>query len=179
MYLETERLIIRNWQPKDYKDLFEFASDKEVTKYLLYETYTSEQQAVERINSLLETYKESDQIGDFAIELKKENKVIGSLCLTKKTEKAGGIIELGWSLNRKYQGFGYMTESISSLLKYIKTNHLAKRIVAVCDAENTKSSNVMKRIGMQFEGIARKASDNNHHNRHDLVYYSILEEEIK
>ncbi len=31
---ETERLIVREWKDKDYKDLFEYASNKEVTKFL-------------------------------------------------------------------------------------------------------------------------------------------------
>ena len=37
--IETERLIIREWEENDYKDLFEFASDSEVTKFLHYKTY--------------------------------------------------------------------------------------------------------------------------------------------
>ena len=31
---ETERLIIREWEDRDYKDLFEYASDERVAKYL-------------------------------------------------------------------------------------------------------------------------------------------------
>jgi len=36
----------------------------------------------------------------------------------------------------------------------------------------------MKRAGMKFEGILRKAGSNNFHLRHDLSIYSILDEEI-
>ena len=55
---ETERLVIRQWQEKDYKDLFEYASCDSVTKFLSWQTYTSEQTAIERINHLLECYIE-------------------------------------------------------------------------------------------------------------------------
>ena len=38
---ETDRLIIRKWEDEDYLDLYEYASDKEVTKYLTFKTYES------------------------------------------------------------------------------------------------------------------------------------------
>ncbi len=176
---ETERLIVREWEDKDYKDLFEYASNKEVTKFLVYKTYESVEEAKSRIASLKEKYKTENRYGDFAIELKDEKKVIGSISITFKTSKAGGIIELGWTLNPSYQGKGYMTECIKGMFKYIKLNKLAKRIIARCDTENTKSEAVMKRCGMTFEGIARKAGDVNFRSRCDLVNYSILDEEIE
>ena len=37
----------------------------------------------------------------------------------------------------------------------------------------------MKRAGMTFEGVLRKAGENNFHARHDIALYSILDEEIK
>ena len=37
----------------------------------------------------------------------------------------------------------------------------------------------MKRVGMTFEGISRKAGENNFHSRYDVVNYSILDEEIE
>ncbi len=175
---ETERLIVREWEDKDYKDLYEFASDSEITKFLLYKTYESEEDAKIRISSLKEKYKTENQYGDFAIELKGENKVIGCIDLILKSSKAGGIVELGWTLNRKYQGKGFMTECLNGMLKYIKKNNLAKRIEARHDTENIKSGAVMKRCGMTFEGISRKSGENNFHSRHDLACYSILDEEI-
>ena len=72
-----------------------------------------------------------------------------------------------------------MTECLKASFKYIKRNNLAKRIRAIHDVANTKSGAVMKRCGMTFEGIARKAGENNFHSRHDVANYSILDEEIK
>lgn len=72
-----------------------------------------------------------------------------------------------------------MTECIKEMFKYVKRNKLAKRIVARCDTENIKSEAVMKRCGMTFEGIARKAGENNIHLRCDFASYSILDEEIE
>ena len=41
------------------------------------------------------------------------------------------------------------------------------------------SGNVLKRAGMTFEGVLRKAGENNFHTRYDVALYSILYEEIK
>ena len=71
-----------------------------------------------------------------------------------------------------------MTEALKGMFKYIKQNNYAKRIALHHDATNIKSGNVMKRAGMTFEGIMRKAGSNNFHSRHDIAIYSILDEEI-
>lgn len=176
---ETERLIIREFENKDYKDLYEYASNPEVVKYLHFKKYESLADAKERIKDLKDKYLLNDKIGDYAIELKKQKKVIGSINIMLDTRKAGGIIALGWVLNEKYQGFGYMTECVKATLKYIKENKLAMRIHATHDVENVKSGNVMKRVGMIFEGISRKAGENNYHSRYDMANYAILYEEIE
>ena len=36
----------------------------------------------------------------------------------------------------------------------------------------------MKKVGVTFEGILRKAGKNNFHSRYDIAQYSILDEEI-
>ena len=175
---ETERLIIRQWNEKDYIDLFEYASNNDVTKFLCWPTYNNEQDAVNRINYLLEEYKKEKVDNDYAIELKNEKKVIGSIGFMHYSTKNEGSIELGFVLNPNYQGHGYMTEALVGAFKYIKKQNIAKRITALHDTLNEKSGNVMKRAGMKFEGVLRKSGSNNFHERHDLAIYSILDEEI-
>mgnify|MGYP002524705473 CR=1 FL=1 len=176
---ETDRLIIREFENKDYKDLFEYASDPEVVKFLHFKKYESFDDAKLRIKDLKEKYLQNDKVGDYAIELKSEKKVIGSINIMLTNQKAGGAIMLGWVLNKKYQGFGYMTECVKAALRYIRKNKLAMRICATHDVDNVKSENVIKRVGMVFEGISRKAGENNYHSRYNVANYSILFEEIE
>ena len=175
---ETERLIVRHWEEKDAEDLYEYASKSEVTKFLTFATYKSNQDADDRIKFLLEAYQENKVENDYAIELKTENKVVGSIGIVKYSNNAEGTIEIGYVLNPAYQGHGYMTEALVGMFKYIKIKNLAKRITCYHDTLNEKSGNVMKRAGMTFEGVLRKAGSNNYHLRHDLAVYSILFEEI-
>ena len=116
---------------------------------------------------------------DYCIELKGENKVIGSIGIVGYSDKNSGEAEVGYILNPKYQGCGYMTEALVGMFKYIKSKGIAKRIVLKHDDDNEKSGNVMKRAGMTFEGVLRKAGECNYHSRGDLAIYSILDEEIE
>ena len=175
---ETERLIIREWEMSDKEDLYEYASDPIVTKYLTFPTYTCLQDAVDRINYLKNQYNDDTQIRDYAIELKSINKVIGAIGVVSYLSTADGIAEIGYCMNKNFHGNGYMTEALLGYFKHIKSIGIAKRIEAKHDVENFKSGNVMKRAKMTFEGIRRKAGKNNLHNRHDLATYSILFEEI-
>lgn len=175
---ETERLIVRKWEDKDYLDLYEYASDSNVTKFMSWATYSTTNDAVSRINFVKQQYADNVPTVDYCIEVKDLNKVIGSIGIVEYKDKNDGEIEIGYILNSKFHGKEYMTECLLGMFKYIKQNKLAKRIVLKHDTENVKSGNVMKRAGMVFEGVLRKSGTNNYHSRCDIALYSILEEEI-
>lgn len=176
---ETERLIVRQWAVSDANDLFDYAKQKELTKYVSFEPYTNLEQAIERIEKSNRKYEANDIVSPYAIELKEEGKVIGSIDIEDYSDKAEGIIEIGYILNKHYQGKGYMHEALTGMFKYIKENNIAKRIICKADTQNLKSQSVLKKAGMTFEGILRKAGNkNNTHSRYDLALYSILYEEI-
>ena len=91
---ETERLIVRQWEDYDYKDLYEYASDVSVTKYLSFPTYLSLETAIERISFVKEQYNSGEGVVDYCIELKETNKVIGSIGIVKYREKNFGEVEI-------------------------------------------------------------------------------------
>lgn len=176
---ETERLIIRRWEDDDCQDLFEYAGDESVTKFLNFPTYQSLQDAKERIAFLKQQYQEKSVQADYCIEHKATQKVIGAISNCHYRQENEGEVEIGYVLNAKFQGQGFMTEALLGMFKYLKQNKIAKRIIARHDVENIKSGNVMRRAGMTLEGVLRKAGANNYHTRHDLALYSILDEEIR
>ena len=175
---ETERLLIREWEDRDYRDLYEYASDENVTKFLSFPTYTSLDTAKERISHIKKEYEEGIVTVDYCIVLKEIDKVIGSIGIVSYKSKNDGEVEIGSIVNPKFQGKGFATESLIGMFKYIKRNKIAKRIVIKHDVVNEKSACVMKKVGVTFEGILRKAGKNNFHSRYDIAQYSILDEEI-
>lgn len=175
---ETERLVVKEWEMKDAKDLYEYVSLDAVTKFLSFPTYNNIEQAYNRIKEIQEKYICNEKCSDYPIVLKNENKVIGQIGIVNYSPNIGGIIELGYILNPKYQHKGYMTEALIGFFKYIKVKQLAKRIELKHNIKNIASGNVMKKAGMTFEGILRKSDQSYLNARTDLALYSILEEEI-
>jgi ribosomal-protein-alanine N-acetyltransferase len=176
---ETKRLIVRPWTLNDAEDMFEYAGCKKTTEYMPWCTHADVLGSLEIIKMFIADYEKPYGHKSFAIELLDSGKVIGSVGYTKTSEEAGGIADIGYILNEKFQHKGYMTETVLGILSYIKQSKIAMRIQARFDVENTASGAVMKRCGMTFEGVARKSHDNNKHKRADMVWYSILAEEIK
>ncbi|MBO5229291.1 MAG: GNAT family N-acetyltransferase [Clostridia bacterium] len=84
---ETERLIVRQWENKDEQDLYEYASDNSVTKFLTFPTYQSLQDAKERIAYLQQQYQEKSLVQDYCIEHKGLHKVIGAIGIPHYFEK--------------------------------------------------------------------------------------------
>ena len=174
MIYTTNRLIIRKWKEADAQDLYEYCSDSEVTKYLTFLTYTTMAEAVTRIKAMHQLYctGTKDAQIDFAIELKATGKVIGSIGFMGYNNKSE-TIELGYVLNPKFQGQGYMTESLKGMIAYIKDNEIALYIEAKCDTANKQSGKVMERAGMTYQGIRKGAGNYNSGNGVDVMVWSI------
>lgn len=73
---------------------------------------------------------------------------------------------------------GIITESLNAVIKFFFEEVGINRIEAKHDINNPASGEVMKKCGMQFEGILRQAGKNNT-GLCDLAVYSILKDDIK
>ncbi len=117
MRLESKRLLLRKFQKKDINDYFEYVTHPDVGPRAGWEPYTDRQKAIERIEV------ERAKPLQFAIVLKSENKMIGSIEVMdvkpdriNETYNTNNSKEIGIILNPKYWGQGYMTEAIGTVL---------------------------------------------------------------
>ena len=84
---------------------------------------------------------------EFLIVVKDTDHIIGSI--DYKYVPRDGVTEVGYGMNPRYQGHGYMTEALSAFLDFGKA--LGIRIVrADTLPNNIKSQNVLKRCGFTF-----------------------------
>lgn len=149
--IETERLILRQWKMEDVKDMIEGLNNINVTRWLAnvpfpYTFYEAEKFIRETI--------EKNQY-NFAIVLKKENKVIGGTQLTninKEHGTAGGGI---W-INEEYQGNGYGSEAFGARIQYAFEELGLRRLENGYLKENEKSRKMQLRFGYKEEGVRRK-----------------------
>lgn len=73
-----------------------------------------------------------------------ENKMVGDLCIVGEPN-ANGEIEIGYGTYDEFRNKGYMTEIVSGIIKWAKTQSEVKSIVASTDKTNRASFKVLER----------------------------------
>ena len=151
LIIETERLILRQYRLEDVNDLVEGLNNLNVTKWLAGAPYPyTKEDALYFINKSLK-----DNLYNFAIVLKDENKVIGGTQLTDinlSNGTAGGGI---W-INEKYWGHGYGPEAFGARIKYAFEVLGLRRLENGYFKGNEKSHKMQLRFGYKDEGIRRQ-----------------------
>lgn len=61
-----------------------------------------------------------------------------------------GSAEIGWILNKRYRGHGYVTEASQTLLEFAVKELGVSSVFACCDVRNVASVRVMENLGMEF-----------------------------
>jgi len=145
--IKTKRLLIRNFTENDYNDLFEYLSDKETYMFEPGEPIT-----IETARSLCKERSKNNKF--LAVQLK--NKVIGHIYFDQIKPQKILTWEVGFIFNRKYQGKGYATESLTAVIEYGFKNKNIHKIVAHCNPKNVSSWKLLERAGMRREGKLRK-----------------------
>ena len=140
--IETERLMIRPINIDDAYDVFEWASDPIVNKFMPYPLHDNVHQAEEWINSL-------ENKNEFVFVLKSSGKVIGGGSMSYAEEYKA--YELGYNLKRQYWGMGYATEASNAMIRWAYQSLGARDFFARHANENYASGNVIKKCGFQFE----------------------------
>ena len=118
--LETERLILRPFEVTDLDDFYEYASVEGVGEMAGWRHHES----IAKSQEILDNFIKEDKT--FAIVLKENNKVIGSLGIEKYgmehalTEFDGYQgREIGYVLSKSYWGKGLMPEAVSAVIRYL------------------------------------------------------------
>ncbi|MEY2194618.1 GNAT family N-acetyltransferase [Neobacillus sp. BF23-41] len=75
-------------------------------------------------------------------------------------------VEIGYWIDTRYSGQGYITEAAEAITKFAFTELKAKRVEIRCDSKNIKSRAIPERLGFTLEGILR--NDEMSANRKDL-----------
>lgn len=153
--LECDRLILRRMKRTDAADMYEYAKDDEVTRYLLWNPHENVEYTEQYLQYVQTKYREGS-FYDWAIELKAEKKMIGTCGFTAiDTDNSRG--EIGYVINPAYRGHGYASEAVSRILDFGFDNLELHRIEAKYIVGNEASRRVMEKCNMKFEGIAKES----------------------
>ena len=150
-WIETERLVLF---PYTQENLHLFNTDLPKFEETFGVVYQGEEldHLLVRFLKKLEREIQSDPenylfFTEFLIVVKETDHIIGSI--DYKYVPRDGVTEVGYGMNPRYTGHGYMTEALRAFLDFGKT--LGIRIVrADTLPKNIKSQNVLKRCGFTY-----------------------------
>jgi RimJ/RimL family protein N-acetyltransferase len=162
--LETDRLNIRAFTRQDvdtYQRLLvaAFGSDSDPSAEERRRIIFEYQVAADAGLALLH----QTPYGDRAIVLRDSGEIVGSVgyaaCLMpfgllpsfEPTERFTSEVGLFWALFPEHERRGYATEAAAAMISYAFEDLRLRRIVATTEHDNTRSLNVMRRLGMRIE----------------------------
>ena len=148
--VQTQRLILRDWQSSDLELFAQMNADAEVMKY--FPASLSRQES----DQLVERIKDHHQIHGFglwAVEERSTGSFIGFVGLNVPSFQAHftPTVEVGWRLARPFWGQGYATEGARKTISYGFEIIGLSEIVSFTSQLNLRSIAVMKRLGMTYQ----------------------------
>lgn len=147
--IRTERLLLVPYGMKYLDTAYEYTSDIENTKYMMFLPNDSIDEAKEYLTKCDEEWsKENPILYEFAIIFEGVHVgAVGIDILDDERTKA----ELGWSLNKKYWRKGITSEAAFAVVDYAIKEIGIKYFVAHCDSENVASYKLMEKLGMKLK----------------------------
>ena len=164
MYIETTRMIIRDFALKDAADLHEILGDNETMKNC------EPAYDFEKTKSFLADFCIGRK-GAVAAVHKGSGKVIGYILFNEFEEN---VYEMGWIFNQNFWQQGYAYESCKAVMDYAFGELKAHKIFAET-VDAVKSTHLMKKLGMGLEGIQKSQTKDSYGNWTDLYLYGLVE----
>ncbi len=147
IYFESSRLVFRDWHEEDLDVFRKMNSDRQVMEYFPHTLSHAETDLLYK--KIRQEFEEYDY-GLYAVEVKDANEFIGFIGFHWATIQLGfgPFIEIGWRLKKEAWGKGYATEGAKKCLSHGFNCLGFNEIYSFTAKVNTRSENVMKKIGM-------------------------------
>lgn len=147
--LETDRLVIRPWKHSDLNDFFEYASVCGVGEMAGWNHHKSIDESREILNLFIDEHK------TFALELKDNKKVVGSIGIEKinpQNDPYNDMYgkEIGYVLSKDYWGRRLMTEAVKRVIDYCFDDLCLDYLWISHWIKNDKSRRVIEKCGFEF-----------------------------
>jgi len=145
--LETQRLILRQFEEKDWLDLHQYYSDPLATKYTVGREFTEED--TWRTLSMMIGHWQLRGYGTYAVVSKMTDKVLGTVGFWYP--KGWPSPEIKWALAAQHWGMGFASEA-ARMIQTTGRRYLPDiQLISLIHPENKASIKLAESIGAQFE----------------------------
>ena len=150
--IETERLLLREFELSDTEGMFELESNPNVHRYVGNKpiSHVDESRAyIEFVQQQYATYG----TGRWAVILKETNEFIGwsgIKFITTEINNHQDFYEIGYRFIEKHWGKGYATEAGKVFVDYAFNELKADALYAYADAGNENSRKILEKLGLKY-----------------------------
>ncbi len=142
IFLETERLRLRNLSVKDVDEIFDYRNNEKCAKY-----QREQVKDYDGIVALIERRK-NDRLtvnapSILAVALKDTDVMIGEIVVMPNK----GTISLGYTFSYKVHRSGYAYEALSALIDYLHGNYPEWDFICFTETKNAPSIALLKKLG--------------------------------
>lgn len=178
--LETERLVVRKYVKGDGRDLYlllQRNGNRDFLRQNVEEvaSITSEEEAEIKTRRHAAEWSARDRFV-MGIWMKSESKYVGEIWIEPKRWEVPSF-EIGWFLDRGYQGRGIATEAAQRSLDFLFTDLNAHKVIVITRDTNRRSRKLAERLGFSKEGHLRECRVENG-KRYGLLHYGMLKNEF-
>lgn len=167
MHIETERLLIRDFCKTDLHSLHAILSDAETMQFME-SPYTLPQTELFLKDFCI------GRRGAFAVHHRGDDRMIGYLLFKPCGES--DVYEIGWLFSRAYWRQGLAYEACAALIRYGFLRMDIHKIFAET-IDPVRSVGLMRKLGMQPEGVQRLHTRDNTGAWADVHLYGLLRED--
>ena len=155
--VETNRLVLRCWDPKDAVLIQEAAAESKDHLLPFMPWAANEPQTIEQKAELARRFRglfDRDEDYVYGIFNKNESRALGGTGL--HTRLSGNALEIGYWLHKDFINQGYITESTAALTKVAFEIYHVDRLEIHCSVENLASAAVPRKLGYIHEATRRR-----------------------
>ena len=145
VFLETERLILREYVQEDFADLKDVISDEETMKY--YPKPYDDAGVQKWLDWSFSNY-EKHGFGLFAIELRETGEFVGDAGITLQPIDGEWLPEVGYHVNKKHWQRGIASEAARVARDWAFQNKDFPALYSYMTVENIPSQATAKSLGM-------------------------------
>ncbi len=150
VWLETERLVLRDYVDEDFEAYFRLKSDEKTMYYLQDIQLSSREEAEREFREVLADAASLDRKFYFLhMERKDTGEQVGSIGYTvRETASQGKLVDAGYFTYPAHWNRGYTTEALRRLLAFAFAENGVYRFSTGCLTENRGSERVMQKCGL-------------------------------
>jgi [ribosomal protein S5]-alanine N-acetyltransferase len=175
--LETQRLVLREYEWSDLPAHHALISDPEIMYYIQDVFSRSMAESEENLRNAIEDIENPARTKVYLVIQTRQGEYVGGIGYTvSQTNPAGKRVEIGYFTYPQFWGFGYVTEALKELIRFAFCRDDVYRIDGTCITQNVRSRRVMEKCGMVFEG-ERRNFEWHHEKLKGRCLFGLLKEE--